>query len=543
MNTIYYNGEIITMKNEKDIYNAIVITDGKVEFVGNTEDAMKLKKDHRVVDLDGKTMLPGFIDPHSHFTFAALLSEFISIAPPPVGVCKSIEDIKEHVKKEIKRRHIKKGKPVIALSYDNALFPEDRNLTRHDLDEISTEHPVIAAHQSMHVGCVNSYMLEKEGITSDSVDPAGGAIVKDPNTNEPTGLLEEKAFEEVIFKYVKPNLLKLKQMFKNGTKLYAGNGITTAQEGAVVGPFLMLLKLASTFGWLDLDIVGYYRCTELEHFTELDKHMKKHKEYKKHFRLGGAKFFLDGSPQAKTAWLSQPYHVVPEGYDASYNGYPTYEDDNFVRSIYEEALKRDYQILTHTNGDEASEQLIREYQNAQVATNNYKDLRPVMIHAQTVRTDQLERMKEMNMIPSFFHDHTFYWGDWHLDSVLGPDRGRRISPLKEALEMGIPFNMHQDTPVVPPWMMLTIWGAVNRKTRSGRTIGEEYRLTPFEAIKAITVNAAYAYFEEDIKGTLEPGKYADIVVLEENPLTCDPDHIKDIQVVKTIKEGKVIYRR
>ncbi|MCK5736816.1 MAG: amidohydrolase family protein, partial [Spirochaetaceae bacterium] len=270
--------------------------------------------------------------------------------------------------------------------------------------------------------------------------------------------------------------------------------------------------------------------------------IKKMNRYKNGFRMGGAKFLLDGSPQAKTAWLSKPYHIPPEGRDADYCGYPMQEDNDFIFSVYEECLKRDMQILTHTNGDQASQQLLDNYEKAKEASGSTADTRPVMIHAQTVRDDQLDRMKPLNMIPSFFQAHTFFWGDWHINSVLGKERAYRISPVRSAIERGITYTLHQDTPVVPPNMPFTLWTAVNRKTRTGEVIGPDQRITILEALKGVTINAAYQYFEEDSKGSITVGKRADLVILDKNPMNVDPDDLKDLKVLETIKDGKTIYK-
>jgi hypothetical protein len=165
-----------------------------------------------------------------------------------------------------------------------------------------------------------------------------------------------------------------------------------------------------------------------------------------------------------------------------------------------------------------------------------------MIHSQTVREDQLDAMKELGIIPSFFGMHTYYWGDWHRDSVLGPERAARISPAASALKRGMIYTQHHDAPVALPSSMMILASQVNRTTRSGQVLGAEQRVSVIDALKSITINAAYQYFEENTKGSLEPGKLADFVVLDKNPLEVQPMAIKDIKVIETIKEGQTIYR-
>ena len=252
--------------------------------------------------------------------------------------------------------------------------------------------------------------------------------------------------------------------------------------------------------------------------------------------MGGFKVFLDGSPQGRTAWMTAPY----EGED-TYCGYPIHSDEE-LRGYIALALDKKQQLLAHCNGDAAAEQYIAQFEKELKARESRDSNRAVMVHAQLVRKDQLERMKEIGMIPSFFVAHTYYWGDIHMKN-FGPERGSRISPVRDALENGMKFTFHQDTPVVPPDMMRTVSCAVNRVSRGGQVIGENQRIPVLEALKAITSYAAYQYHEEAEKGTIAVGKYADFVVLDENPLETDAKALADIKVLMTLKENEVIYRR
>jgi predicted amidohydrolase YtcJ len=193
--------------------------------------------------------------------------------------------------------------------------------------------------------------------------------------------------------------------------------------------------------------------------------------------------------------------------------------------------------MAHANGDAAADMLIKAVTDADIAS----DHRTVMIHAQTVREDQLDKMKGLGIIPSYFSTHTFYWGDWHRDSVFGEERAMRISPTKSSLDRKMPFTVHNDAPVVPPDMIRLLWSTTNRKTRSGKVLGDEQKISTYEALKAITINAAYQHFEDDIKGTLEVGKQADIVVLSEDPLDMDAKDILKIDVVATFSQGAEIF--
>jgi len=541
--TIYINGNVLTVDDSKPEAEAVVVSRGKIVFVGGKEGALKYKRGRtKVVDLGGKTLLPGFFDPHSHFLSTALTSDFIKLSSPPIDTIESIDDIVDQMKVRIVERNMKPGTCIVGWGFDQSLLKEGRIPTSRDLDRVSTEHVVAAFHQSGHIGAINNYGLKKLGITSDTLDPEGGRIGRWRGTSEPNGILEEKALIDNMQIIVpKPSLGSIIKSLKRGNEYYAKFGITTAQDGGTQDQMLMLVKLAQMLRILKLDVIGYYQILKPENLKKLDW-VKTQNGYKNRFRFGGAKFLLDGSPQAKTAWLSKPYHVPPEGKDADYCGYPMQEDDEFVANVYEEVLKRDMQILTHTNGDQASEQLIENFEKAKEKTGCKVDTRPVMIHAQTVREDQLDRMVPLNMIPSFFHDHTFFWGDWHIGSVLGKERAYRISPVQSAIKRNLPYTLHQDTPVIPPNMAFTLWTAVNRKTRSGEIIGSDQRCSRLEAIKGITINSAYQHFEEDSKGSITVGKRADLVIMDGNPMTIDADKLKDLKVLETIKDGKTIYK-
>ena len=233
--------------------------------------------------------------------------------------------------------------------------------------------------------------------------------------------------------------------------------------------------------------------------------------------------------------------LVPDGASKYYLGYPALPKDDDVTAIYEKAFNNNWQILTHANGDAAMDQMLRTMKPLAEKYGN-DDRRNVLIHGQYIREDQLDDFKDLKIINSLFPLHTFYWGDWHKE-IIGDSLGNKISPVKTALNKGLKISIHTDAPVALPNLMRVVWTAVNRTSRSGQIIGEEERLTPYEALQAITIWSAYQHFEENTKGSLEVGKLADLVILDKNPLKVAPDAIKDIQVLETIKEGKQIYKQ
>jgi predicted amidohydrolase YtcJ len=322
-----------------------------------------------------------------------------------------------------------------------------------------------------------------------------------------------------------------KALFAAGVNLYKSFGYTTAQEGRASKGSTAAMAAVARSGKLDIDVVAY---PDIATDAEAIKAPWLSRNYSQHFRVGGAKITLDGSPQGKTAWLTQPYFKVPDGQKPDYKGYGQFTDEQ-VHGYVDQAFKNGWQLLAHTNGDAAVDQFINAVRAAE-KQYGMADRRLTTIHNQTVREDQIQAFKELGIIPSLFPMHTFYWGDWHRDSVLGPERAANISPTGWALARGMIFTSHHDAPVAMPDAMRVISATVNRVTRTGQVLGAAHRTTPLVAIKAHTLWSAYQHFEEKTKGSIEVGKLADFVVLDQNPLTVDPLKIDQIKVLETIKQ-------
>jgi predicted amidohydrolase YtcJ len=261
------------------------------------------------------------------------------------------------------------------------------------------------------------------------------------------------------------------------------------------------------------------------------------REYQGGFRVAGVKFVLDGSPQGRTAWLTRPYDEGPPGAAADYVAYPMVKPE-FYRAQVARMIDAGIPVLAHANGDAAIDLMIEGVEAA--LAGEPKDHRSVTIHAQLAREDQLDDMKRLGIIPSFFAAHPFFWGDWHRKS-FGDDRAMRISPLRSALNRDLPFTIHNDAPIVPPDIMRLLEIAVGRKTRDGVVLGADQKISFEDALHAVTLGAAYQYFEEDRKGSITPGKRADLVILERDPAGVPVDGISEIGIVETIARGKTVY--
>lgn len=530
MKTFYVNGTILTMEEDALYAEAVCVEDGRIKAVGTEKEILKLKKEEdEIVDLEGKTMLPGFIDGHSHFAGTAN-----SMTQCDLTNCTSFQEIVDAMKAFKEKRGLSDDAWIVGCNYDHNFLQEERHPDRFTLDKISETNPVLLIHASSHMGVTNSQGLKLQGIDEKAEDRPDGRYGRVEGTEIPNGYMEEKVFLEFQSKLPMTSLEELMHLMVEAQNLYASYGITTVQDGMVAKPLFQLLKAASDMGILKLDIVGYVDImTATDLMEKTNPYVGK---YEKHLKLGGYKVFLDGSPQGKTAWMLEPY----EG-ETEYRGYPIHSDET-LRGYIETALNEGQQLLAHCNGDAAAEQYISQFEQALGARTEKESYRPVMVHAQLVRKEQLERMKALGMMPSFFIAHTYYWGDIHRKN-FGWNRASQISPAKDALDCGLKFTFHQDSPVVPPDMIRTVSCAVNRITKTGQILGEAERITVLEALKAITVYGAYQYHEEGMKGTIAVGKYADFVVLDENPLEAEKESLADIKVLLTIKENQVIYRR
>lgn len=538
---IYFNGNIITVDKKESIAQAILVEDNLIKAVGTNEEILNLADDStEKIDLEGKTMLPGFIDPHGHIVAIAQTLMIVML-----GDVTSKEELLNRLKKELKENPVEEGKWLIGFGYDNTKFEDGLHPTKFDLDTVSTEVPITVSHASGHLACVNSKALELYGYAGeDYVVPEGGVVrTVSPDSREANGVLEENAILDSEKKKVvpSPGFEDVLNAIVKAQKLYASLGVTTTQDASVeeANHYNHMLGACAQNNMLFIDIVGLATQPSTKNLMKDEGTPKR--EYFNHYKLGGAKTWLDGSPQGFTAWLSKPYHVVPEGQPADYCGYPT-QSDEVVTQYFVDCINMNLQVHVHVNGDEACEQFLRCYEKAVEITGHGRELRPVMVHCQALRYDQLDRVKALGVVPTFFNDHVRFWGDLHHDQVFGPERAQNISPIGWALEKGITFTLHQDPPVKMPNQILAIHNAVNRKTESGRVLGEHQRIPVMEAIKAVTINGAYQYFEEDKKGSIEAGKLADLVILDKNPLTVDPQDIENIKVVETIKEGNTIFK-
>lgn len=540
--SIYLGGPILTMAGDSPQYaEALAVKGGRIVAVGDKASVLKQQgSSTKLIDLQGKVLLPGFIDAHGHVFNAGFQKLAANLLPPPDGEGKDIAAVIALLKQwqAANPAAVEKSGWIIGFGYDDSQLAEQRHPTAAELDRVSTQLPVVIIHQSGHLGAMNHKGLKVAGVVAATQDPAGGVIRREKDGRTPDGVLEEMALFGPLFKVLGAlDAQANERIALAGIDAYVQFGFTTAQEGRANQSAADTWQHLAQRQQLKID-VAVYPDLQMEQAYMLK--VGTQRAYDHHFRIAGIKLSFDGSPQGRTAWLTQPYVVPPPGQPKDYRGYPAIPKAEDRQALVDLAFEHNWQVLTHTNGDAASDALIDAVAKAE-AKYGKGDRRTVMIHSQTVREDQLDRMKELGIIPSFFSMHTYYWGDWHRDVTLGKERAYRISPTASALKRGMRFTEHHDAPVALPSAIMILHTTVNRTSRSGDIIGPDQRVSPYIALKSITDWAAYQYFEEDQKGTLAPGKLADFVILDKDPTRVEPATLKDLRVLQTIKEGVPVY--
>jgi len=534
---------VITLDARDTLAGGVAVAEGRVLAVGTREDMLALRGPRtEVTELGGRALLPGFVDAHSHLHLTAEKLATADLCPAPLGPIRCIADLQHALGGHARREKIAPGDWIVGMGYDDTAMAEGRHPTRDDLDPVSSEHPILVFHVSGHFCAANSRALAAGGVDATTLDPPGGVVRRRAGGAEPDGVFEEAAM--VLMRGAMPRLAdaEIADRLVRAAHHYAAHGITTAQEAALlsVGVARVLGDLAGE-GRLPIDVVAYpiWTCADAIFACGADRQGPAGS-----FRLGGLKLILDGSIQGYTGYLSRPYHVAPgdarPGTDACYCGYPFMGGADEVAAWVAKAFERGLPLHAHCNGDAAVDLLIEAVRRA---TNDHPgvDRRTVIVHAQTIREDQLDAACELGLVPSFFPSHVYYWGDRHLARFLGPDRAPRISPMRSAQRRGMRFTIHTDSPVVPVDPLHLLWTAVNRVTAAGVPLGPDQRIGVAEALRAMTIDSAWVLFEESQKGSIEPGKLADFVVLSEDPLAVDPMRLRALQVVETIKAGRTIH--
>ena len=537
---IWSGGPILTMVDGNMRVEALAEAQGVIIAAGPLDEVMALRgPETEMIDLAGRTMIPGFVDAHGHVFMIGIQALSANLLPAPDGTVNDIPALQEVMRAYLAANpdRVARAGLLMGFGYDDAQLAEERHPTRDDLDAVSTEIPIYILHQSGHLGVANSKALEIARITADSPDPAGGVIRRREGSSEPNGVMEENASAAMALAMMRNlDAEAARAIFRAGLDLITSYGYTTAQEGRSTPAVARLMQAVATEEGIDIDVVTYPDVLVDRDFIRDTLSMT----YADRFRVGGAKLTIDGSPQGFTALRDKPYYNPPAGYRADYKGYASATPDQVFEAV-DWAFENGVQILVHANGEGASDMLIGAVDTA-TGKFGQADRRPVLIHGQFLRQDQVEDYDRLGVFPSLFPMHTFYWGDWHRDRTVGPVAADNISPTGWVRARGMMFSSHHDAPVAFPDSMRILDATVTRRSRSNDIIGPDQRVDVITALKAMTLWPAYQHFEEDRKGSLEPGKLADLVILSEDPTAIDPELLDTIKVAETIKEGETIYR-
>lgn len=550
---IFRGGPIITMDNARRQVEAVAIAGGRIIAAGTEADVMKTRTNATViVDLKGNTLMPSFIDAHGHFMNSPQVVKWANVSGPPVGPVSSIADIIPVLKAHVEKFQLKPGEWIIAYGYDVTNLSDGRQCSRDDLDPHFPDNPVMLIHSSNHGAVLNSKAFAEVGIDASMPTPPGGLILRKAGSNEPDGLIMETAFLPVFGNMPQPTEEELLNTLDAAQQIYASAGVTTCQEGATHAKDLKFLRKGAEQGRFYLDIVALPFVVEVpaliaEYFPDFsggagqipDTAKESFGVYKNRLKLAGVKISLDGSPQGKTAFWSQPLLTDGPGGEKNWRGQPLFPPE-LVNKVVKEFYDKDVPLFAHCNGDAAIDMMIDAASAAGVKAD--QDRRTIIIHSQFQRPDQLDRYVELGFSPSYFTSHTFFWGKTHVENA-GKERAYFISPMASAMAKGIHCSNHSDFSVTPMDPMRMAWSAVTRQSREGEIIGPNERIEVWPALQALTIEAAWQIREENQKGTIEVGKLADLVILDGNPLTVETDKILDIHIVETFKEGVTVYQR
>ena len=554
--TVFRGGDILTMRGtQPETVEELVIHRGKILHAGTSADGKQHSGSNpRVIDLGGKTLLPGFIDTHGHMVYFGK-----NLIDGDLRGAKSVPEIISRMKEQATK--MPAGAWIVGFGYLARDLAEKRHPTLDELNEVSKDRPVMVVDSSGHLGAGNGAVYKAAGITAATKDPEGGSFTRKPGGTELAGPMEETALNAVRSRRPPFTGELADRVMTGAAAVWASFGQTTAQEaGLGLGnDDIEIVKNAIDKNLLTIDL---YICAKdsvtdaainaaysvtAEFNQKPDGTTKKllsnrpdlDKRYINRVRLGGIKFWLDGS--LDTAWMTQPFTNLPAGKSGDYRGF-----QQIPNEVLDEAFDRfwtsNLQMNMHMNGDAAADQALQAIERA-VKKHGMRDHRPVFIHASYLRPDQIQKMKVYGAIPSFLTSSIKTGGD-AVVHLWGPERAAHALSSRTFLDNGMKYTYSHDAPVSPsPAIMPLVALGVTRLAASGRIIGPEERVSAYHALQAVTSMAAYQIKEEAAKGTLEPGKLADLVILEKNPLKVEPAQIADIAVVETIKEGKSIYRK
>ena len=521
---ILYNADIITVNPNQPSAEAIAISGDKIIGVGSNEDIMNLSSAYtKKINIGGKIITPGFIDAHSHPSGAGR-SHLRNVDCD----LRSIEEIKNAIFERSKKTP--KGEWISGFKYDDTKTKEKRYINNIDLDEVSPDHPVIIFHRGGHTAYVNSLALKIAGIDEETPDPKGGNIERDPETGNLNGRLLETA-TYLVEKFI-PNQFT-RSDYQAGVKLISEmlskSGITSVTDAGTSVKSLQSFEDSYNSGELKTRVYCMIRGYA---FDEVNDSGKKTGFGDEWVKIGALKLVCDGSISERTARLSEPYIGRPDYYGIIINN----EDEIFDQAI--KAHLNDWQIAVHANGDVGIDITLKVFERLQKEKKRI-DPRFRIEHCTIINKSLVQRIKELEVIPNPFSTYVYFHGEKMKE--YGKERLENMFAVRSFLDAGIPVTQTSDYPPGPFEPMMAIQSSVTRTDYTGEVWGPSQKISVEEAIKVATINGAYASYEENIKGSIEIGKLADLTILGQDPRETDPMRIMDIPVERTMVGGKWVY--
>lgn len=535
---VFINGDVLTMDSNNRVVEAISVRGDRIDNVGSSEAMLALVDDStQVIDLRGRTLMPGFVDAHGHFPASGQVVFSTDLNSPPIG---DVDDIDEVIDRLQQMAEARPDGWVMGWGFDDTMIAEQRHLTRDDLDRVSATRPVVVMHISGHLTSANSAALAAVNIDENTADPEGGHIQRDlssPDRRRPNGVLEETAARTVVKQMYDIGISDGVRMLTLAAASYLEQGVTTASAGGLP------LSASKGLGPLSRFNVFPQRVALFPLYEEvMDKVINDDWNPRKleggRVTVPRVKIIADGSIQGFTGYLSEPYYVAYKG-DMHYRGYPSVLREKLMEQV-DGLYARRIQVAIHGNGDASIDDALDAIEAA-AKKYAWAEARPLIIHAQMTRRDQIDRMAALGVTPSFFSAHTYFWGDRHAAIFMGPERASNMSPAKWALDAGVRFSSHMDTPVLPMLPLQAVWSQVERKSTSGAVIGPHQRISRVDALRAVTIDAAWQVFMDDDVGSIESDKLADLIILSGNPLKVED--MRELKVDRTFIGGAEVYSR
>jgi len=531
---VLFNGKVVTIDANESIAEAIAIKYGRILAVGSNEQIKSLiGSETEVIDLRGRTMIPGLLESHCHISTAEGLQRTMGVidASQESGV-KSLIDILAKIAEQAKKKP--KGEWINVAKEDESKLVEKTHPYKWDLDKVAPDHPVMVTTVGGHFSVVNSKAFKMAGVTKETPDPDGGRFERSPETGELTGWIHETAAQVLQpIRYGRdPTLEEAMEDIRWMAGQYVASGLTYAYDGAVrqevmISAYQELLRR----GELPLRI-------RLEVWYELMPHLASLGIIQGFgndmLKIGGIKIVADGAISARTAAVAEPYLHRPD-----YYGELAITREELHRIIME-GYPEGYRFCVHVNGERAIDMFLDVIEEAQEKYPR-KDPRDRAIHCTVVTPEIIARIKRLGVLPTIFGPYPYYHGDKILPA-FGAERLERMFAARSFLDAGIKVAAHSDHNASPYPPLMGIHALVNRKTANGQPIGMSQKISVMEALKLYTINAAYHTFEEDVLGSIELGKFADMVVLRKDILTVPAETIIDIPVDMTIVDGKIVYQ-